>query len=189
MLPGLVPFALSPIPHRDPLSPLARGIILGVALALTGLVFRMGRSVARAGERDWTARVLSYPAVCFGMILLFPARPEYAAVVVVILAFGDGVATLAGVRWGRTALPWNAAKTWVGSSGFVLVATPLAALAYWLEAQPAVPAGEAAVCALVAVLGAAAAESVRSRWNDNLRAGVAAGVGVIVARLALVGQV
>jgi len=178
MLPGLMPFILSPIPHRDPISPIALGVVIGIAAALTAAVLWAGPRIGRIGERDWLLRVWSYPIAVVGVLLVFPDRAEFAAVVVAVLAFGDGAATLGGLRWGRRVLPWNAGKTWAGFVCFCAFAAPAACLAYWLEAQPAVPASEALLCGVVATLAGALAESLPSRINDNLRVGLAAACGV-----------
>jgi len=187
MLPGLVPFILSPIPHRDPISPTALGVVFGVTAVLTAAVLLAGPRIGRIGERDWLLRVWSYPIAVVGVLLVFPNRAEFAAVVVVVLAFGDGSATLGGIRWGRRVLPWNAGKTWAGTGCFAAFAAPPACLAFWVEAQPAVPAWEALTCGVVATLAGAAAESLPTRVNDNLRVGLAAACGVALAKAALPG--
>ena len=79
------------------------------------------------------------------------------------------------------------------ASLFVSTARPLidaagAPMAYWREAQPAVPFSEALVCGGLAALAGAAAESIPSRLNDNLLVGIAAAIGVVAGKMALSGH-
>ncbi len=98
------------------------------------------------------------------------------AVVVVVLAFGDGSAYFGGKKFGGPRLPWNSQKTWAGTLTFLAVAGPLAALAYRGEAGTATPWMAAALCGGGAALFAALAESLPTRLSDNLRVGVTAAV-------------
>src|SRR5207249_4911989 len=92
MTPGLLAFALPFVPHPDPLTwdHLLRMLVIG--MVLTAGVLYTYRHIARPGEEGWLLNALSYPAAVLGMILFFPAQPELASVVLVVLAFGDGSA-------------------------------------------------------------------------------------------------
>jgi dolichol kinase len=180
MVPGLLPFVFTSIPHEDPLSSLDKGIVIAATLALTVFIYYSRPRIARAGESHWAARVLSYPATVLATLLLFPAQPEFAAVVVVVLAFGDGSASLAGLWIGGPRLPWNSGKRWAGTLAFVVFAAPLAAIAYWREAHPAVSWVHAGICGASAALVGTVAESWPAHLNDNLRVGVAAAVTVVL---------
>ena len=48
------------------------------------------------------------------LILVFYRRLEIAAGAWGILAFGDGMASIAGMTLGRRKLPWNPRKSWAG---------------------------------------------------------------------------
>lgn len=186
-LPGFLPFVLQFKYHRDPLSWDARAILLVGITALMLVVLYSYRSFKRRGERNGVASIVSYPATILLTLFLFPAHAEFGAVVAVVLAFGDGSATLGGLLFGRRALPWNAEKTWFGSVCFVVFAAPLAVLAYLGEARPAVPLGAAVACGVSATVFGVVAECCPSRLNDNLRVGVAAALGVVVAHAVVVG--
>jgi phytol kinase len=112
---------------------------------------------------------------------MFPGNAEYSCVVLSIIALGDGAAALGGRWFGKTPLPWNADKTWAGLVCFLLVSIPVSGIVYWGEARPGVPFADAALCGVAAAVPAAVAETLRVRMNDNLRVGVAAAVGVVVA--------
>lgn len=187
MTPGLLAFVLPLIPHPDPLPPQGVREVAGLAVVLTVVVLATFRAIARPGERHWVLNIVSYPASVVVTLALFPAHPEFAAVVLVVLAFGDGSATVAGILFGSRPLPWNRQKTWAGTLTFCLLAGPLAVLAYWNEARPAVSLATAAACGLAAVLAGAAAESLPVRLTDNLRVGVAAATGVVLSHLVVLG--
>ncbi|HUG93698.1 MAG TPA: phosphatidate cytidylyltransferase, partial [Planctomycetaceae bacterium] len=184
MTPGLLPFLFAPLRlHPDPLDATSLAVVVLVCAVLTLVFLALRPVVRRPGERNFLSTTLSYPASILAVLLLFPGRPEFAMVVVVVLAFGDGSAWLAGRLFGRRRLPWNPEKTWVGSTAFVCCSAPLAALAFWLEARPPVSFPQALVCGLAAALAGAAAESLPSQITDNARVGVAAGVAVAVTGL------
>lgn len=187
MLPGLLPFVLALVPHQHPLSWDSLCKVALLATILTAGVLCFYRTIARAGETDRVLNIVSYPAVIVLMLLLFPAHPEFAGVVLTVLAFGDGSATLFGLLFGRRVLPWNRQKTWVGSLSFLLCAAPMAALAYWVESQDSLPFEVALVCGTSAALIGQIAESLPSTITDNLRVGVAAAVGVVAAHAAMTG--
>jgi dolichol kinase len=193
MTPGTVPFALFLYPHPRVL-PWESLLILTVLTAiLTGVYIASKKIVRRPNETDFYSTCLSYPACILAMLLLFPQRPEFTCVVVVVLGLGDASAYIGGNLIGGRCLPWNPKKTWAGTISFVLTAAPIATLAYFLEANTAAlafwgtggplttPLGMAAVCATTATVTAAVAESWATRLTDNLRVGVAASVAVIAA--------
>jgi dolichol kinase len=193
MTPGAVPFALFLYPHPRVL-PLDSLVILTVLTSiLTAFYIASKRIVRRPDETDFYSTCLSYPACILAMLVLFPQHPEFTCVVVVVLGIGDASAYIGGHLFGGRRLPWNPKKTWAGTISFVLGATPVATLAYYLEANTAalaywgsggpltVSLGMAALCATAATVTAAVAESWATSLTDNLRVGVAASVAVIAA--------
>jgi dolichol kinase len=120
------------------------------------------------------------------MFLAFPAQPEMGLVVTVIIAFGDGSATLGGMLVQGPSLPWNNDKSWVGFSAFLLISIPLAAVVYWGEARPGVSLSTALACVAPACLAAGVAESLPMRLNDNIRVGMTASLTIIVTQNAFV---
>ena len=69
---------------------------------MTAIFLGLYRVVRRPGERNLLSTTLSYPATIIATLLLFPGHAEFATVVVVILAFGDGTAYFGGKLFGRT---------------------------------------------------------------------------------------
>ena len=149
------------------------------------------RSLLREDERvaGYSLGIALYPAVVLAVIVVFRERMELAAAVWGLLAFGDGMATVAGVFSRGGKLPWNPEKSWAGFFAFVLNGTAAAAfLIRWtqhaaVDATPAIESvgisflgvgGDAkefafliAAC-FVAALAAAFAESLSTGINDNI---------------------
>ena len=184
ILPGTLPFALQFVPHPDPLDRTSLLVVATICVVLTALYVALRPVVSRDHEADFLQTAVSYPAMVLALLLLFPAAPELTCVLVVVIAFGDGGANLAGRLLGRRRLPWNPRKTWVGLVAFVLCAAPAASLAYWLEARPEVPLATALACGVSAAVAGACVESLDSRINDNFRIGLAASLTVVVVHFA-----
>jgi dolichol kinase len=191
MVPGAVPFVLFAVPHPHVLPWYSLVVVTVLTAALTMLYIASKKIVERPGERDFYSTCLSYPACILGMLLLFPQHPEFACVLVVILALGDGSACVGGKFFGGRKLPWNSDKTWAGTACFIAVAAPVATLAYFLEANASslaawgdggpitAPLTLAVTCGAGATLVAALAESWNVKLTDNLRVGLAASVTII----------
>ncbi len=71
---------------------------------------------ARATSRARRSASSSIRSPCWCLILVFYKRLEVAAAAWGILAFGDGMASVAGMTLGRRKLPWNPGKSWIGSA-------------------------------------------------------------------------
>src|SRR5436305_2387024 len=71
--------------------------VSAAAVVMNWLVLHrlVGRRVARH-ERGWDWGIVLYPAAVLALILIFNRHIEIAAIAWVILAFGDGFATLIG---------------------------------------------------------------------------------------------
>ena len=194
MSPGLLPFVLWFIPHRDPISPLFYAIIFLVAGSIgAGIYFGYNRIRREDENNQRLLAIAGYAGTVVGMLVLFPGDAELGLTVLGILAFGDGSATLFGLLLPGRRLPWNPRKTFSGLAAFVLVGGAMAALIYWGEthnpeaANPPVAFSTALVCGLAAALAGAVAESFPSRRNDNLRVGLAAAAALVVAHGFVVG--
>ena len=188
------------VPHRVPLSPTLRGILLAAVAVLAGFVWREWHAIRRADDRAMTARgpaIFGYAGGVLLTLFLFPDRPECGFAVLAILAFGDGAATLfgklsAGTRW-HAPLPWNRRKSWPGLLAFWAVGLPAAAAYYRGETlnpealrDPATWPTALAVTA-PAVLLAGLWESAPGRLNDNIRVALAAAAGVLAGHAVRVG--
>ena len=151
---------------------------LVAAAAVLGNWMLLHRVVGRAVSRDargFDVGIVAYPVAVLLLILVFRERLHYAAIAWVLLAFGDGVATLAGrsVRLGP--LPWNRDKSWGGLVAFVLAGGAGAfAVSTWLG-YPDI------VVVLVVTFVAAIVESLPLGIDDNLSVPFAAAVALVIA--------
>lgn len=187
MLPGLLPCLLWVIPHQDPWGPLLINITILISLSVMTYAILQPRAFARPGEKEWARAVAGYGVPVLGMLFLLPGRSELGLMTLGIMALGDGSAALGGLAWGRRRLPWNRRKTWMGLISFVVVATVMSTLYYWIEARPGVPFGVALLIAGVAALMAGIVESLPIRSHDNLRVGTTAALTGLFMHVMLLG--
>src|SRR5712691_10813019 len=112
---GFLAIALKYVPWR-----IAAAIAALAAIGNWLLLHRLvGKSVAR-DPRGYDAGLVLYPLAVCALILTFNWHIELAAVGWVILAFGDGFATLIGRAVPIAPLPWNRIKSWGGFMAFVI---------------------------------------------------------------------
>jgi dolichol kinase len=189
MSPGLIAVLLPLIPHADPLAMYSRVILLAIIGGTSLLVLQREALFRRNadGKRGWATSVISYGVITLSLLLALPAQPEIGMAVTMIIAFGDGSATLAGMLVRGRKLPWNRDKSWAGFAAFLLCAIPLGTMVYWAEARPGVALSLACACVAPAAIMAALAESLPVRINDNIRVGVTAGLTMLATHGMFVG--
>jgi uncharacterized protein (TIGR00297 family) len=182
-------------------------------LAIVALLFNLfvlhrltRRTLLRDNERraGFSLGIVLYPAVVLALIGVFHERMELAAAVWGLLAFGDGMATVAGVLSKGRRLPWNPDKSWAGFLAFVLYGTAAAGLLIRWTQQAAVDTSPAlksiglsflavggdlhefvflvAAC-FVAALAAAFAESLSTGIDDNILVPLVGGAFLYAATL------
>jgi len=151
-----------------------------VALANNLFVMpRLGRQRffrGEARERGLDLGIVLYAVSVLILILVFPRHLDLVAAAWAFLAFGDGLATIAGLAFGRASgsLPWNPQKSWAGFTGFVVAGVPMAlALFAWTGGWAITPAIALKFLAVGLVL--AVLESLETGINDNLLVPLAAG--------------
>jgi len=187
MAPGLLPILSWAIPHKDPLSITFKWIAVGIIVGLAGTLLYRYKTVQREDEKHGVSAVAGYAFSVLFTLLLFPAHAELGMAVLVVLAFGDGSATMGGIYFGGGRLPWNRAKSWAGTACFMLIGGPLASLAYWAESQPRVEWQTALCCGMVASSMSAIVESLPLKINDNIRVGVTAAICLVGMHAVLIG--
>lgn len=153
------------------------GSAWSAVLALAALGFNLyllprvgGRQLWRDAEHSAgrSVGILLYPLTVLLLILIFWQRLEIAAAGWGLLAFGDGMASLVGQRFGHAKLPWNRGKSWAGSIAFVVFGgASVAALLLW-TAPGRYSQGFALAIAFAAALLAAALESLPHALDDNV---------------------
>ena len=169
---GFVAFALKFIPWWA-----AAGVCAAATVSNWLVLHRLvGKSVARH-ERGYDAGIVIYPMAVLLLILVFRDQLHYAAIAWALLAFGDGVATLAGKFLRIGPLPWNPDKSWGGFLAFLVAGGGMAlAIAYWMDYRHP-------VVVLIATLAAAITETLPLRVDDNLTVPAAAAVALMIAGL------
>ena len=112
-----------------------------------------------------------YPVAVLLLILAFPDRRDIAAAAWGVLAFGDGMATLAGRHIASPRIPWNPDKSVAGSLAFVLFGGAAGSLLCWWCRSTVIPPVYlwfSIGMPWVAALGAAAVETIPIRLDDNI---------------------
>ena len=156
------------------------GPLWSAVLAVCALAFNLYLLPRIGGRRLWrpaeleaggSLGIVLYPLAVLLLILVFWNRLEVAAGAWGILAFGDGMASVAGMTLGRRKLPWNPRKSWVGSLAYVVFgALAAAVLLVWTAPVQGRSYGWAFALAAgfaTAVL-AAGLESLPQGLDDNL---------------------
>ena len=185
MAPALIAFLLPWAPDyatvAEDLGPnVVRLLALVIVSALAAVMLVSSKSLSRPGERDYTTAVGGYALLVMLPLIAFPARLELGMTVLAVIAIGDGAAGLIGMTYGGERLPWNPAKTRIGTLAFVAFATPAATAAYLLSSHPAVSFINAFILGSMTAVAAALAESWESEINDNIRVGVTAVSSVLL---------
>ena len=166
---GLGAFALRWIPWW------LAAIIAAAAVAGNWLLLHriFGVRVARH-ERGFDAGIILYPLAVLALIVLFRDQLPIAAAAWVILAFGDGFATLGGKLIPVGRLPWNRDKSWGGFIAFLIAGSlAAAAIAAWLGGPPL-------RFVIAAVIISAIVETLALRVDDNVTVPFAAAVTLAV---------
>ena len=172
-----------------------------IACAAAALLFNLfalhrltRKTLLRPGEKErGTSRgIVIYPAAVLALLLIFHDRLELAAACWGLIAFGDGMASVAGLSVGGPKLPWNKDKSWAGLLAFIAWGTAASAfLLRWVQLGaldgPRDWVGAAFLdrTALIAACAAAAliaglVESLDTGLDDNLTV-PAAGAAVLYA--------
>lgn len=139
---------------------------------LAGHLFR-----PRAPGLGDDAGIILYPAAVLALILVFRERLDIVAGAWAILAFGDGMATIAGRAQPRLAIPWHRRKSWNGTLAFVLCGGVGATLAVWWcqpNITPPSPWWFIALAPGIAAIVAGAVETIPIKLDDNLSVPAAA---------------
>ncbi|KAF8069540.1 phytol kinase 1 [Scenedesmus sp. PABB004] len=153
-------------------------------------------SVSRSGDRGELLKgPLYYVIILISVTLLFWRVNPAGLITVAMMAGGDGVADVAGRRWGGApgcggALPWNGSKSWAGSAGMFVAGLAMAGgffalfcAAGYFECWPlaAVAPYLVAVCGACTLVESA---PINGWFDDNLSVPLVA-VGLSLALLPL----
>jgi dolichol kinase len=186
--PGVLAFAIQPIPHRDPIRFWMMLIIIALGILLPGwAAIRFQRAYRRHPEEDVSPSLLGYIVPVSLLCLLFRGAIEIPLAVTAIIAFGDGTATLVGLLTRGPRIPWNRRKSWAGTCSFILAGFIASSMLYWLEATPAIPLGTVALCLAPVVVICAMIETLPLPVNDNISVGLSASILLLISQTIVVG--
>jgi len=164
-----------------------------LALALLALAHnafllpRYGRVLWREEdhERGHSPGVVAYSVTLVILSAVYWNRPDAAAAGWGVLAFGDGIASLAGRFLGGPALPWNSKKSWSGFLAFFLSASAASfLLSSFVRSKVAAlatsPLEQLVLASILTGVVGAFVESLPLPIDDNLTAPLAASAVFLV---------
>ena len=167
-------------------------VLAGVAVAFNAFALpRLGRQLYRPVEarQRFLSGITLYPIAVLLLLLVLPDRRDIVAAAWGILAFGDGMATMAGRHIGSPRIPWNHEKSIAGTVAFVLFGGAAGSfLCWWCRSAvipPAYPWFSIWV-PWIAAVAAALVETIPIRLNDNIS--VPATAAAVLWWLSLVSQ-
>lgn len=154
-------------------------------LAVTALAFNLYGLRRVAGHLyrpdESRQRLLSgitlYPIAILLLLLALPGRRDIVAAAWGVLAFGDGMATIAGRHVRSRPIPWNPGKSVAGSAAFILFGGAAASFLCWWCAPAVVPRPYpwfSIWMPVVAASIAAAVETIPIKLDDNISVPAAA---------------
>jgi len=170
--------------------PAARYLAALVPLAITAQFALVGTGVikdpaavqamSRTGDRREILRGPLYYGIVFVLCtILFWRTSPVGILALMLMCGGDGLADMVGRRWGRTKLPFNPSKSWVGSltfllAGFAFACIFVALFNQWGVLDPRWGVSEVVWKTAVIAAAATAVEALPLRDIDNLTTTAAA---------------
>jgi uncharacterized protein (TIGR00297 family) len=149
-------------------------LVAAIALVFNLYALRgIARHLYRPGEsrRRWLSGITLYPLAILVLLLILPDRLDIVAAAWGVLAFGDGMATLAGRHIRSPRLPWNPDKTTAGSVAFLRSGSAAASFLCWWCRPAVIPPPYTWFSIWMPVLAATAAAAVETipiRLDDNV---------------------
>jgi len=112
-------------------APSARWLAALVPFAITGQFILVGagiikdqaavQAMSRTGDRREILHGPLYYGIVFVVLtLLYWVDSPIGMVALMLMCGGDGLADIIGRRYGKSKLPWNAQKSWMGSAAMLL---------------------------------------------------------------------
>ena len=128
-------------------------------------------------QRGYPIGILLYPFSVLVLILLLPHHLYIVGAAWGIMAWGDGMASLVGKKYGTAKIPWNTERSYAGSIAFFIFGSVAAVFfTFWIRKtipEPLIWYG--IMIPVLATFLAALIETVPSGLNDNLTVPISAG--------------
>lgn len=156
----------------------------GALCAVAALIFNVlilprigGRNIYRDADhrRGYPIGIILYPISVLIIIFFCYKRLYVAAAAWGIMAWGDGFASIFGMKYGSTKIPWNSNRSYAGSLAFLIFGGAAAVFfTFWVWKTPAQPwIWYAIAIPLIGTFVAALIETIPSGIDDNLTVPVA----------------
>ncbi len=164
-LAALVPFAIT-----------AQFLLVGLEIIRDPAAVR---AMSRTGNpREILRGPLFYGIVFVAMTLIFWSHSPVGIMALMLMCGGDGLADVIGRRGGRTKLPWNRSKSWVGSAAmfggsFVFAYIFILLFNAFGYFNPVLDAGNTALAVAIVSLVATVVEMLPLSDIDNITTTVA----------------
>ncbi len=128
------------------------------------------KTLFREKERGRVGGIIFYPFSVFILILLFRDSLHIAAAGWAMMAFGDGIATLTGIHFGKRKLPWNKEKSWVGLlSSLISGYIAMVFLIWWVGTRYGLlNKYELFIAPAIVAISSSFVETIKIRLDDNL---------------------
>jgi uncharacterized protein (TIGR00297 family) len=156
-------------------------------LALLAFIFNVlilprvgGKNLYRDDDhlRGYPLGILLYPFSVLILILCLPHHLHIVGAAWGIMAWGDGMASLIGKKFGAKKIPWNADRSYAGSAAFAVFGSAAAVFfTLWIwKTVPEEVIWYGILIPVLAALLAAMIETIPSGLNDNLTVPICAGL-------------
>jgi uncharacterized protein (TIGR00297 family) len=156
-------------------------------LALLAFIFNVlilprvgGKKLYRDDDhlRGYPLGILLYPFSVLLLILFLPYNLHIVGAAWGIMAWGDGMASPIGKKFGRAKIPWNNDRSYAGSFAFLIFGSAAAIFfTFWIRKivpEPVIWYG--ILIPILAAFIAALIETIPTGLNDNLTVPVSAGL-------------
>jgi phytol kinase len=91
------------------------------------------KAMSRSGDRREILRGPLYYGIIFVVLtIIYWKSSPVGMIALMLMCGGDGLADIFGRAWGKNRIPWNKAKTWIGSAGMLLGGWFFSMLIIWI---------------------------------------------------------
>jgi uncharacterized protein (TIGR00297 family) len=150
-----------------------------IALIFNSLILPRigGRNLYRENDvvRGYPLGIVLYPISVLLVILLFPHRLYIAAAAWGIMAWGDGMASIFGKKYGVKKLPWNENRSYAGSLAFLIFGGIAAVFFTWWTWKQPFGVWPVVMIPILATILATIIETIPTGLDDNLTVPLSAG--------------
>lgn len=136
------------------------------------------KTLFRERERKGVGGIIFYPISVFLLILIFRNSLHIASAGWGMMAFGDGIATLTGIHFGKKKLPWNREKSWIGLfSSLIFGYLSMVFLIWWVGTRYGnLNSYQLFIAPAIVAIFASFIETMKIKIDDNLTIPIFSGI-------------